>query len=416
MRAALLGFSMLFVLWGCSDSNLEVRGSLDRVVGETVTVTLLEGETGFSGEVDLVASDQTPFSSAALKIEQVDDRTISFVVPPGIAPGRAVAKVARVDESGTYDIPLTISRLALALTSTGVVEVLPLPPTVLKSSALQDVDATGGHLALTSSGGEVAVMAQDQINVLPLGKSSNNTFPGIQQNNGKALAAIPGGVVVCTDTAVFRFKHDQGQTTKTDVLLPDCSAIAVSADGTKAVVLSTCDTDNDSIKEDCLTELKLESSITIGAQVSLDPTPSASMVSLRRDGMGAVVPDTKEIYGVWFDPVAPVVTKVTWAPPATPAGISRGESSLGDLFAVGDSSSGRIRFVAFDTKAGNTLKPVSDLDLKEIPTALGFGRRAELFVAAGTKLYQVNAQVQQPKAEALEVSASSEVSALLVQP
>jgi hypothetical protein len=415
MRAVLVSFSLIHLLWGCADSSLEVRGALDRVVGETVTLNLVEGETGFSGELDLIAADETPFSSAALKVEQIDDSTISFVVPPGIAPGRAIVKAARVDESGTYDVPLTISRLAVALTSTGVVEVLPLPPTVLKTSTLEEIDATGGHLALTGSGGEVAVMAQDQINILPLGISSNNTFPGIQQNNGRAIAAIPGGVVICTDTAVFRFKHDQGQTTKTDILLPDCSAIAVSDDGTRAVVLSACDTDSDTVKEDCLTELKLASSITMGAQVSLDATPSASMVALRRDGMGAVVPDTKEIYGVWFDS-APVVTTVTWAPPATPAGISRGNSSLGDLFAIGDSSSGRIRFVAFDTKAGNTLKPVSDLDLKEIPTALGFGRRAELFVAAGTKLYQVNAQVQQPKAEALEVTASSEVSALLVQP
>ena len=98
MRAGLpsFGVTLLAMLWGCSDSSLEVRGSLDRVVGETVTLSLVEGETGFSGEVELIAADQTPFSTAALKVQQTDERKLTFVIPPGIAAGRAVAKAARV--------------------------------------------------------------------------------------------------------------------------------------------------------------------------------------------------------------------------------------------------------------------------------------------------------------------------------
>ena len=417
--AALRPLLALVLLCACGEPELEVRGVLDRVVGEKVQLKLVEGETGFSGEVELVDSEGTSFKAGALKIVASGEKKLTFSVPPGVAPGKATARVRRKGEDGAYNVPLQINRLALAATSTGVVELIPLAPASLSVSTLSGLDASGGSLALSPGGGDLAVFSQSQVNVYGLGKTPKK-ITGLQQGSGSAMAAIPGGVLICVadnstppieNLVAIKYEPSVSEVPKA---FPGCQAIAADATGTKAVILHSCDTNSDSIKEDCITVLTIS-----GGTISIAPTPikvddtfSAQHVAMTSDGMSVVVADTDKLYGIWLSSKK-ITTAADWPQGAMVKGISRGRSALGDLFAAADGYTKTIYFAAFDVQ---TLKSVSDLPLSEDPTALAFGRGAELYIAAGTKLYQTNAQYQNPTATLLTISSSNPISALLVQP
>jgi len=411
---ALTGLTGLALGGACGEPELELRGTLDRVVGETVQLQLVEGDPGFSGEVELTDSEKATFKAGALKISTSGDKKLSFLVPPAIAAGPAVARVKRKDEDGAYDVPLQINRLVVAATSSGVVELIPLTPSTLSAGTLPDVDAAGGHLALSPSGGEVAVLAKDEISVHALGKTPRR-ITGLQQTGGVAMAAIPDGVVICTSSTIVVTKYAP-KVESANTTFSGCQGVAADATGTIAVILHACDTNSDTVMEDCLTTMKLGSTISLGTPFSVDGKASASYVAMRADGKAAVVGDSEALYGVWLDGGTAKLTSVPeWPQSAVPAGISLGSSSLGDLFAVVDSYTQSIYFVAFQDDV-KTLKKISSLALSEPPSAIAFGRAAELLIAAGTKLYATDAQFMNPKATLLGLTTSNPVKALLVQP
>jgi hypothetical protein len=418
MTARSLGLCcVLLVTASCGEQELEVRGLLDRVVGETVKLELVEGEPDLSGDVELLDREKRTFKAGALKIGGTGKSKLSFVVPPQIASGPAVAKVGRKTGSETYDVPLQINRLALTASSSGAVELLPLPPkSTLKPSLLKGVDAGGGMITLSPDGGRVVVLAKGEITVHTLGKTPKR-ITGLQQADGVAMAAIPKGVLICTTSAIVVLKYEP-KVVQGSKPFTNCRAVAADSAGTAAVLLHSCDSDSNGSKEDCLTTMKLSgNTVTLGSAISIDTTVSASHVAMRADGKAAVVADTDTLYGFWFgsggSPTRTSVTQPDWPKGASVEGISRGLSSLGDIFAVADAYTKTVYFVSFDVKV---LKKISDLSLKETPSAIAFGRKAELYVASGTTLYTANAQYMNPEAQQVGVSPSNSVSALVVQP
>ena len=86
-------------LYGCGEGELEVRGTLDRVVGETVTLSLVEGEEGFSGKLALVGADRTRYYTRKLKVATKSSTELSFVLPPDVAAGQATLQVEKCVET-----------------------------------------------------------------------------------------------------------------------------------------------------------------------------------------------------------------------------------------------------------------------------------------------------------------------------
>jgi len=415
-RQTLLVSLMLALLpTGCGEPSLEVRGTLDRVVGETVTLKLVEGKGGFSSTMELVDSQTVKYSSAALQVKKPEANELSFVVPAGIAQGKASARIDRDDSGEPYVVPLDINRLALALDDKGAIETLPLTPATLAPSAISSIDAAGGLISLSPSGGELAVLAKDQLNLLALGASSKPVGPGIAQTGGQAIAAVPDGVLVCTDSALLLVRIKQS-TSQISASITGCKAVAADSTGVRAVVLSTCDSDNDTNEEDCLTEFQIGSTISQVNRFSLDMTPSATHVAMRSDGKGAVVADSSVVYGVWLDGVGFTPVSVPWDQTAAVVGIDVTDSSLGDLFAVADGTSKQVRFLGFDSNANNDLKRVFDTALPETPIALSFGPDAVLYVAAGTKLYSLNAEKPAEAPALASISSANPILFLQVQP
>jgi len=411
----LLSLCALLPIGGCGEPDLEVKGTLDRVIGETVTLNLEQGENGFSGEIELIDAGAHRFNAAALKANKADERKLSFVVPSGATPGKATARVERKD-GDPFRVPLDVNRLVLALDDQGAIEVLPLSPASIPTGAIGGIDALGGQISLSASGGELAVLAQDQLTLLALGATPKPVAPAIAQS-GKAIVALPGGVLVCSDTALTFVSFQGGTTSQISTTLSGCKALAADRSGAKAAVLSTCDSDKDTTNEDCLTIYDIGTSITqvTNPPISLDTNPSASHVAMRPDGKAVVVADSDAVYGVWLDVTGvPNPDAEKWSQAASVVGIAMAPLGQGEIFAVADATSKQVVLYGFDK---TDFKPFigGAVALTEAPTALAFGAGTRLYVAAGTAIYTFDAT--QPDAPtAAGVSAASAVSTLAVQP
>lgn len=430
----LLWLLMLCPLAGCEEGELEVRGKLDRVIGETVTLNLVEGETEFSGKLSLVDAARTRFTSADLKLTKKSSRQLTFVVPPDAAAGKAAVEIGKQGETGAYNVPLQVNRLVLGLGTQGSLEVFPLPPTALKASSVSVGAASGaGQLSVSPRGGLVATLLGNQLSLFSLAAQPDKVAALAQ--TGQCLAALDDGVLVGTTTAVLLYTRGAGKSIKQQVsfTVPGCRDISVDAVGSKALVLSRCDTSKGGVPDaDCLTEITLGTNLKEGAPVVLDKTPSATHVSLALDGKNAVVADGDTIYGVLLnDPngtaTAPhKVSKLSWAyAGATPVALSRASrkerisKKLVDLFAVAESSKKLVRFVGIDVDMVKWVELGDnrlEVQLPDAPTGLSFGRRLDLYVSAARKLYRVKALQSNPQLISLGGGFSSALSALGAQP
>ena len=424
----------LFAPWltGCGDGELEVHGKLDRVVGETVTLNLVEGEPNFSGQLSLVASDGTKYSSATLKMKKKSVSQLSFVIPPDVAAGKAIVRVGKAGEDGAYDVPLQINRLALGLTKTGSLEVFPLPPSNIKPSS-RSVKGTGASsilLSMAASGGLAATLAGGQLSLLALGPTTQERVSPITQT-GQCLAAMDDGVLVGTKTNILLYSLGTGKTIKQQATfnIPGCIDISVAGDGTRALVLSHCDTKSDGVADsDCLTEIKLGTNLKEGKVAVLDKTASATHVRLSVDGKTAVVADGDAVYGVVLDSTggnSHTTSKVSWTFKAVPVAVARSprkekiSGKLVDLFAVAESSKKLIRFVGIDVNRAKWVELGQsrlELSMSDEPTGLAFGRRLDLYATASKKLYHIKSLRSKPQIIALGTLSTQPFTALAVQP
>lgn len=423
----------LLLIPACGEGDLEVRGQTDRVVGETVTLNLVEGEPKFSGELSLMASDGTQYSSTTLKKKKKSVTELTFVIPPDVAAGKATVRVGKAGEDAAYDVPLHVNRLALGLTAKGSLQVMPLPPTSLKFSSLTVAgSATGGStlLSMAPSGGLVTTLAGGQLSLLTLGATTKDRVSPITQA-GQCLAAMDDGVLVGTKTSILLYSLGTGKTIKQrgTFNVTGCKDISVSGDGSKAMVLSACDTNTDGTPDaDCLTELKIGTNLKEGTAAVLDKTASASQLRVSMDGKTAVVTDGGGVYGLVLDASGGnthKITTVSWTFAAKPVALARSprkekiSGKLVDLFAVAESSKKLIRFVGIDVDRAKwvELGPSRlEISLAEEPTGLSFGRRLDLYATANKKLYHIKALRSKPQIVALGALSNDGIAAIAVQP
>ena len=422
----------LITLPACGDGDLEVRGNLDRVVGETVTLSLVEGDPPFSGQLSLRASDGTRYSSATLKMKKKSVTELTFVIPPDVAAGKATVQVGKAGEDGAYDVPLQINRLALGLTAKGTLEAYPLPPTSLKTSnrSVAGTNSSSTLLSMASSGGLVAALSGGQLSLLSLGASIKERVSPITQA-GQCLAALDTGVLVGTKTNILLYSLGTGKTIKQQATfnVAGCKTISVSGDGTKALVLSHCDTKSDGVADsDCLTEITLGTNLKEGKAAVLDSKASATLAALSAAGKTAVVADGDTVYGVVLDSTGGnthKTSKVSWGVSAIPVALARSprkekiSGKLVDLFAVADSSKKLIRFVGVDVDLVKWVELGQsrlEISMSDEPSGLSFGRRLDLYATAAKKLYHIKSLRAKPQIVALGTLATQPISSLVVQP
>ncbi len=75
-RASILALAALLAAApGCGEKPLEVRGALDRVIGEKVSLELVEGNATFSGDLTLRTADTT-IRGDSLQVTKESDRSL----------------------------------------------------------------------------------------------------------------------------------------------------------------------------------------------------------------------------------------------------------------------------------------------------------------------------------------------------
>ncbi len=432
---ARLGLALLLTSAGC-DKSLEVTGATQRVVGQTVTFALTQGEPTFEGKAWLRAADGVTYREPEIKAKKTDDRTLSFVIPPDVAVG--AAEVLAWAGGGVYKVPIELNRLALTIDDKGVAEGWPLPPGGLAKPS-RSLGAGPSFCAVTPGGGELVVAAGGKLLILDPGGELKDAAAGIILPGVIALAAVPGGVLAGSESALslIRFVKGGATTQAGSLTITGLRGVAASEAGDRAFVLSSCDTNSDSQADsDCVHEVSIGASLGLGRRAVLDGVPSAKTISATRDGRGAVVGDSETIHGAWFEPepATPRLSKVAWVVKqggadvpftADPTSIDRAATVVKssptevrnvDLFAVAEKAKNAITFVAFNPVAQNDLQKTSESILPEAPLAVGYGRRTELVVAAGKSLYTLDAGQSNPAAKKLGAQTGGNIQAFAVQP
>jgi hypothetical protein len=385
--AALAGF-------GCGD-GLQVKGRLDRVIGESLTVKLIEGKPTFGAAVTLVDAAGTVFGADALRNRLISPRELSCVIPRGAQVGAARLRLPRQGTSAEYAVPLTVSRLIVALDQAGAVQVLPLAGSVVSGGQV-DTLLQVAQLSLSPDGGQLAVLTtpgdglpHGQLRLYALAAPPRLLHTLDLEQPAPVVAAADDGVLVATAAQLMFYRADRenGLQTAWTVTLPQVQAVAVAAEARFAAVLTRCDADGDStVDADCVARVALDRD-DAGQQLSaftvLDRVPSAKLIALRRDGLAAVVADTQLVYGVVYGGPAPRLTAQAWDPsPAEPTSIDDAPSPIGDIFAISDQRNGVVFVVGFNPAAGNDLSVVRRSPVLDIaPVALSFGRGTDLLVA-----------------------------------
>ena len=434
---ALLALLLLTgTLFACGEGPLELQGNLERVVGETVTLELLEGEDDFNGKLELVGADRTKYPANKLNVSVKNSRKLSFVIPGDVAPGEATARAGRTNNDKTYDVGIKINRLALTMDGASLLEVLPLPPTSMPPSSIASTGGTGGLMSLSPTGGLVALFAADQLRLMTMGATLKDLSAPINQKGAKCLMALNDGMLVGTDTQVIYLKRvtGKGMTRASDFSLPGCTDISVDNAGTTALVLSRWDSSGGggTPDADALTELSLGSSSSAYSTLKVDGAPGASAVSLSGDGKTAVIADGPALYGVTLKGSGQFAfTQLHWGIAATPVSLTRTGQAVevsGQpvyVHAIAESSRNHIRFVAHDRdnlkwiyqngkSAGSPL--TVDVTSQGTPGAIAFGRRLELYVAAERAIYKVTNLRETPSITALGLTTTNKITSLAVQP
>jgi hypothetical protein len=417
---------LCLVLTACGAGGLEVKGAADRVVGETVTLALTKGEPTFTPELSLKCADGATLLNADLQAVKVDDRTLTFVIPAGIAAGKATA-VARQTKGGTYEIPLRINRLALTLDSTGGLDTWALAPATLPHATFPTGGTTGAAMAISPTGGEVAVAAADQVRLLALGPTIKDVGVGIQLPAVTTLAAASGGrVLAATDQTLNLIRFGKTQSSPETISFKGIHAIAVVPTSDVAMVLYTCESPTTA---SCLKQVMLSPSLAEvpTSRVQLDAGAMASHIAVTRDGKGVVVADSAAVFGIYIDTTVHK-SKLDWksdtgAPfVGTPVGVTRAPTPVqisgqeAELFAVAEQTNKQLLRLAFNP-ANHDLQPFRTLTLNDAPVRLAFGPHAQLYVAAEHGVVVADAVRDQPAFTAVaEVTPGNSIVSLAIQP
>jgi len=423
-------------LSACGEGDLEVQGKLNRVVGETVTLELTAGEDDFTGKLELVGSDRTKYAANKLNVSKKNARKLTFRIPGDVAPGKATARAGRDGSDQTYDVGITVNRLALTMDGAGILEILPLPPTAMAPSNISPKTSGSGLMALSPTGGLLALFASDKLRLMSMGATLKDISAPINQKGATCLVALNDGMLVGTATQVIYLKRvaSKGITRSGDFSIPGCTDISVDGTGSTALVLSRWDSSggNGNPDSDALTQLSLGSSSTAYKTLKVDGAPGASAVSLAGDGKTAVITDGPAVYGVTIKGSGQFAfSQLHWGFAAVPVSATCTSTALevsGQsvyVHAVAESSRNQIRFVAHDRgsikwvyqEGTTTGSPLTvDVTSQGTPAAISFGRRLELYLAADKSLYKISDVRKKPTITALGLTTANKITSLAVQP
>jgi hypothetical protein len=416
----------------CGEKDPELRGELDRVIGETVTVALIEAGEPFSGGLDLVAADGVKFATDTLHVQKASDHEISIVVPVDAAAGEASLRLARTDNGPLYLVPLHVNRLAVWLDSVGDLGFQPLPPTTLSASTEKPAVAAANVslLSISPTGGLLAILFGDQLRLVSLKKAPADLGTPTKILGASCLAAMGDGALLCVGNTVEAYRYDSSKgvtrltpytvsgTTSTQAV----KAISVDDTGTRAALVGPCTVSG--VDGDCLTVISIGSSLSEVRQIPLgDTAGSASSVSLGYKGNGIVAANGFAVFGVALTGVkAGRVQRIALPAQAKVIGVEHGyaESLKTDVFAVADSGNKAIRLYGFDQ---GVFKPIlrgeTELVVKpaQTPSRIAFGRRTDLYYLSGKNLYLVkNLQYGYTESSVLTLSTTGTISQLVIQP
>ncbi|MBW2732904.1 MAG: hypothetical protein JRH20_10975 [Deltaproteobacteria bacterium] len=387
---------VLLLPWlGCS-TELEIKGNTERVIGEKVTIELLQGDPTLSGRVNLRDAQGRVYENEALNILHPDDRNLSFVIPPGIAQGAAIAELSKSGESGVYSLPISISRLAVGVHADGSVEIIPLLPKPLTNQTFPASTSMGSsrEVAISPLSALTATLIGDELAFHFLGKEVQHVA-AVVAAEGK-LAALPSGALVATPSSLHVFTHIPGKGTSDagSLTFPAgeiVRAVATSADGDWAMVLTSC---SSTAEGDCLVQIDLRGTTpTRGAEVRLDNVVSATQLSLRADGSGALIPDGPILHGVTFIGTTAELSDIAWDG-AEPSSVAHTRAIINeqpsDLFAVAAKGVNAVRMMGFKN---NILLGIRDAEIKLnfAPDHISFGAGTNLYILSGQTLYSANA-------------------------
>jgi len=389
-RCALL--ALLVVVGACAadgqDLLLIVEGDGDRFAGEQVVVDLVEGIHPLGDSLELVAADGQLYPSSEIAVQRESGNRLRFTIPGGAAPG--LARVRIVPETGpdVYAFSLNINRLAVAATAEGVLQTLPLPPTSLAPS-VSNAGNQPASVSLSPGNDMIVVLSGTDLFFFAVGKQPR-ALAQIVVPGAKQAVATPKGALVATGNEVQLYSLGGSNVQQVSKLTtPGVKAISADSSGFGAVALTTCE------GGDCVILLNFSLVPPVAdAPIKLDDSASATLVSMRQDGDGVVVPDSQAIYGVGLSTGRPVVSSLDWQSAAKPVAIARTtamiERRFDDLFAIADAQNKRIRTVGFEDSDLRSVRQ-SELALADPPQHIAFGRGTRLYVLAN-KLVRVDVQ------------------------
>jgi hypothetical protein len=388
------------MLTSCT-AELEIRGNADRVIGETVKVSLIQGELGITEEIQLRDADSTDFDKTKLKASLVDQENLTLVIPADSAAGDATLRVTTGGDPPQFEVPLSINRMLFTLLG-GVVEMHGLSPSTISSKIYTNATAVTA-ISLAPDGGHLALLTSTALQIFPLSADPFDQQPlGSQLANGSCLAALPSGAIACTSTGVTIITITAGETAFKQFPIGKAIGVSVSKDGSRAVILhQECglDGDNKVISADCVTEVVIGENISLGAQnIEIDKTASASVISINWEGTGAVIGDNEKVYGLMFDTLPVHLNSWSWksdGASVTPVAIARGRDKDGiPFFALAESTENRVWVGAISANLPSSsvveLRHTGAWTLAQKPTAISFGRYTDLYISTAAGFYSLD--------------------------
>lgn len=430
-RFALLVAATL--LLSCEAGPPRIEGVTTRVVGDTVTLRLVEGEANFApGDkiARLVDSSAAVYTSDAeeaekrIEVLEQDRKNVVAVLPSGSAPGTAMLYLQREGAEAEFEVPLTIDRVSLTLTSGGTMALVPLPPAQLAPQAFAEQPLK--QISVSPDGRTVAFISGDEIGFADVGRAtrdeSSQQITRVKVANAKLVAALDDGAVVATNESVSVLKKTATGVDESKLQIANARALSAAESGNFAVVLFACPSGGSGPNDAaCVVRIDLSSQEpSSGAAIVLEAPNTASLVAISRTGAQVAAPEGDQIHGVAFDKTPPQISKLTWSDGANPISVDRATATIdrerNDLFAVADAQGKRVRTFGF---AEGILRFIQqgDATFEIAPGPLSFGRGIELYVSSGGKLYAVDLTAgSKPSVTDTGVEVPSDAITLQVQP
>ena len=417
-----LGWLVAFVasvLSACT-GELEVIGKTDRLVGEEVIFDLIDGADGItlSGDVLLIDANGAQFEASALDAA-FDDKTLTIKIPVGVAAGEASVRIEQTGFDNNTDliVPITVNRIATTITAAGMLSFLPIPPSPIAPFS-QDIGPRGADVDFSPDGGTIWVIANNQVQAFrtgspPVARTPYSAPGAVSLSAGQNSAAVlqQDSTPEQTKIIFLEIGATGGSINDTVFQVPDAKRVALAATGTRIAVLTSCDSNNDSTREDCVVVINL-STKAVADPIRIDDTDDATQIAITPDGGQVVVADTRGIRAVDVSQVPAVVqssAEIWSGSGGRPTAFSGIDVAGNFAFVVADEANSELRAIGFDPTNNFNLRGVQGypigLDIEPAHVAFAQGDQLLLFAKDG-RIQRVDAFPTPGAIETLSLNAS----------